>query len=105
MKTPYTLFGVETPDGWESLVRPLLEEANKRHIRIAQVKEKFGGLRFYHDGHADKAFSDMVQEAEDRSYATCTVCGKPGKLYGGGWILPFCEEHAKANGRTREVER
>ena len=43
-----------------------------------QVKEKFGGLRFYYSG-GDDYIRGLVDMAESMSYKTCEVCGSPGK--------------------------
>ena len=99
MKEPFELFGKETPAGWDSIVVPLILLAQEKGIPIAQVKEKFGGLRFYHGGWEDEEFCAAVALAEENSYTMCNVCGAEGKVLGGGWLLPFCEEHAKLAGR------
>lgn len=61
-----------------------------------QVKEKYGGLRFYYTGGNDK-ISHYIDFAEYMSYTTCEECGQPGQMYGqgGGWIRTLCKEHAK----------
>ena len=59
---------------------------------LLQVKEKFGGLRFYIDAGND-AVRDAIEEAERQSYVTCEVTGKPGKLRTDlGWISTLCDE-------------
>lgn len=57
-----------------------------------QVKEKFGGLRFYIDGGNDEHYA-LINFAELLSYNTCEVCGKPGKANRNGWITTRCNEH------------
>lgn len=57
-----------------------------------QVKEKFGGLRFYYRG-GDEYIEGLVAMAESMSYVTCEVCGSPGKRNSGGWIRTLCGEH------------
>lgn len=44
-----------------------------------QVKEKFGGLRFYYTG-GDDEIRGMVRLAESLSFKTCEDCGAPGEL-------------------------
>jgi hypothetical protein len=61
-------------------------------VVIAQVKEKFGGLRFYYDG-GDSHISGMVRMAEIWAGHTCETCGKPGTIRHGGWIRTLCDEH------------
>lgn len=63
-------------------------------VVAAQVKEKFGGLRFYTNGH-DEFCSGLIDMAECMSECTCEVCGGPGKLITNGWwhcICPECED-------------
>lgn len=79
-----------------------------------QVKEKFGGLRFYYDG-GDDEIRGMVRLAESLSYRICEECGVMNELVnrnGGGWIRTTCpccvEPHLKEdhleNRRTEMVE-
>lgn len=78
--------------GWKSLIDPLIEYCEKHNIKILQIKEKFGGLRFY-TGAAPDEFYEMVHKAEQESYKTCEVCGEPGKLYKDGWLKTLCDKH------------
>lgn len=57
-----------------------------------QVKEKFGGLRFYYRG-GDRYIEGLVTMAESMSYATCEECGNPGKPNKIGWIRTLCTTH------------
>jgi hypothetical protein len=58
-----------------------------------QVKEKFGGLRFYHSG-GDEYIRAAVDMAEEMSYVTCEVCGNAGKYRNDRpWIRTLCDEH------------
>ena len=63
-------------------------------VVVRQIKEKFGGLRFYYDGGDDEV-SGMVQMTESIASITCETCGAPGKSRGGGWIRTLCDEHAQ----------
>ena len=70
-------------------------EKNPDHIPIAQVeatqvKEKFGGLRFYLQG-GDDYIEGMVQMAEALSERTCEHCGNPGVSRSTGWIRTLCD--------------
>ena len=62
-------------------------------VVVQQIKEKFGGLRFYYDGGDDTIYG-MVRIAESWADHTCEECGKPGKSRSGGWIKTLCDEHA-----------
>ena len=72
------------------------EEAAKVPVAV-QVKEKFGGLRFYVERATDKQY-DYITFAESMSYRTCEQCGNTGKLYTNGWHRTLCEHHAKEMG-------
>jgi hypothetical protein len=64
-------------------------------VEVSQIKEKFGGLRFYYDG-GDDFVDALVRMAEAWAENTCEVCGAPGEARGGGWIKTLCDTHAKA---------
>ncbi|NJO18551.1 MAG: hypothetical protein HC877_23320 [Thioploca sp.] len=79
----------EIDEGWSSLLDDLLykiqEEYNnfteeeKEIWSIQQIKEKFGGLRFYYTGGNDN-IHNFVKEAELKSFKICELTGLPGKL-------------------------
>ena len=58
---------------------------------VYQVKEKFGGLRFYIEAGSEEIHQRILQ-AERRSYLTCEECGRPGLPNREGWIRTLCEE-------------
>ena len=58
-----------------------------------QIKEKFGGLRFYYSG-GDEEVSGMVTLACNLSERTCEVCGNIGTFRTDrSWIRTLCDEH------------
>ena len=61
-------------------------------VVVAQIKEKFGGLRFYYDG-GDEHISGMVCIAEAWASHSCEECGNVGTSRSGGWIKTLCDEH------------
>jgi hypothetical protein len=61
-------------------------------VVVTQIKEKFGGLRFYYDG-GDSHISGLVTMAEEWAASTCEVCSAPGTRRGGGWIKTLCDTH------------
>ena len=67
-------------------------------VVVAQIKEKFGGLRFYYDGGDDK-ISGLVCMAESWAYNTCETCGQPGELRHDGWLKTLCDRHAAERAR------
>jgi hypothetical protein len=72
-------------------------------VYVAQIKEKFGGLRFYYDG-GDDVIDGMVRMAESWAACSCEKCGKPGEIRSGGWIRTLCDEH-EAEYQRRQQER
>lgn len=61
-------------------------------VRISQIKEKFGGLRFYYDG-GDDQISGFVDMAELWAGHTCEKCGNKGERRSGGWVRTLCDHH------------
>lgn len=61
-------------------------------VVVVQIKEKFGGLRFYYDG-GDDTIDGMVRMAEAWAANSCETCGRPGERRSGGWIRTLCDEH------------
>lgn len=59
------------------------------HVEAAQVKEKFGGLRFYVDG-GDDYIKGLISMAESMSFHICEDCGNKGSAASGGWIKTLC---------------
>lgn len=81
--------------GWYPLVKELIEKliANGWDKKICQVKEKFGGLRFYPQGLTTENW-ELVREYESKSYEVCEVCGQPGETRRDrNWVTTLCETH------------
>jgi hypothetical protein len=100
--------GFEHGDGWFDILwrlcvdlEPLvadLEQNTGEKFEVLQVKEKFGGLRFYVNIKND-VIHDRIYAAQEESFHTCEVCGQPGTRRegnGGAWIKTFCKKHAKS---------
>lgn len=68
--------GFDLPPGWESLVDKLMADLISLgwDKDLGQVKEKFGGLRFY-IGAADTDIHMRISEAENESFKICPACG------------------------------
>ena len=84
----------ELPKGWLALVKELDESLAKivPDYKLAQAKEKFGGLRYYIDMGNDEAFS-LIERYEKLSTQTCMVCGAPGKPRSShGWMSAECDK-------------
>jgi len=82
-------------DGWYDIINELSAKIEPLGAVAVQVKEKFGGLRFYIEG-IDKSVAEEVyaaiSEAEAKSYKTCESCGEPGTQKGGGWVVTMCDK-------------
>jgi len=94
-------FGFECSDGWFNLIWDLCEKIEKtspsKNFEVLQVKEKFGGLRFYTSSASKKIF-DLIRDAETESYCTCELCGNSGKLkHRGIWVKTLCDSCAETN--------
>ena len=97
-------FGFECGDGWYGLLDALcyniqqhINWKNRKEVVVEQVvaeqvKEKFGGLRFYYRG-GDDYIRGLTSMAESMSYQICDVCGNRGERRGGGWIRTLCDRH------------
>ena len=103
MLMPTICYGIECGDGWYDLIYTLCNQINhylkwsdnKCKIRVLQVKEKFGGLRFYTNGVPGEV-RGMIRMAEAMSYKICEVCGNKGETSStGGWLETTCEEHRR----------
>ena len=68
--------------------------------RITQIKEKFGGLRWY-DAACPRELYDVIGKYESISFHTCICCGKPAKYITSGWICPYCEDCISEGGKER----
>jgi hypothetical protein len=82
--------------GWYEILKNLIDEliAAGWDKQICQIKEKFGGLRFYTNAMSDECY-EIVSKYEKLSYKICEKCGEPGELRQGGWISTLCDEHAE----------
>jgi hypothetical protein len=92
--------------GWLALLDDLAAQLVKAgwDRYLGQVKEKFGGLRFYIGTGTQEQF-DLISAAEDASLKICEECGRPGKRCcpSGYWMLTLCsdcDEKIKKEGRT-----
>ncbi len=93
-------WGITCGNGWYRLLDTLCSnivnhmkyqppDDHLNDVQAVQVKEKFGGLRFYYDG-GDNVVRGLVDMTESMSYYTCEDCGNPGVLRKGGWLRTLC---------------
>lgn len=90
----------DIPEGWYSFIEQMCEEVAQyleqagwkpEDYHIAQIKEKWGELRWYDEGHPE-GMHDIIRKYETLSIHTCCECGKPAKYLTKGYVLPYCEE-------------
>jgi hypothetical protein len=87
-------FGMDCGDGWFDLIWNLCEQIEAHLVpedfEVAQVKEKWGGLRFYVMGGNWLTY-DLISKAEEESYEVCEECGsRDGVTTEGGWLKTLC---------------
>lgn len=107
-------WGFSCSDGWYELIDDLcyaiqshIDYKKLPQVEAVQVKEKYGGLRFYVN-HSDDYIDGLISMAESMSYKICEYCGNKGKANREGWITTLCktcrEEYNKKRGITDDAE-
>ncbi len=104
------LFGFECQDGWFPLIYATCEliqtHSNNRdseQVVVSQVKEKFGGLRFYYHG-GDDYVEAVVDLVERLSESICELCGALGCIRErNGWLSTRCQAHETQGGTQGEL--
>ncbi len=107
------------PPGWLRILDTLcaafdarLDDHQAATFQVRQIKEKFGGLRFYfalspwvegrvvspQEQRLRDGLDDLVRTAEDLALATCVRCGSPGTLRFTPSQEVLCEWHASGAG-------
>ncbi len=79
--------GIQHHLDWKNRQSPVVPQ-----VIVAQIKEKFGGLRFYYDG-GDDYIRGLVSMAEAWAAKSCEECGAPGTSRDGSWIKTLCNTH------------
>lgn len=110
----------DVPDGWIQLIDDLCGAIQSRvdnwkmwnaegehtcpQVTCTQVKEKFGGLRFYTIG-GDEQTEGMIRMAEHMSYRMCINCAtRENIVRTEGWITYKCKSCAEKDEDTWESE-
>jgi hypothetical protein len=81
-------------EGWFQLIKDLIVDLIELgwNKEVCQVKEKFGGLRFYINDGTDEMY-DRIHKAETESCTICEITGKPGTLRTDiSWYRTLCDE-------------
>ncbi|MGN0514050.1 MAG: hypothetical protein ACI4GD_07205, partial [Lachnospiraceae bacterium] len=97
----------ECLDGWYQLIHDLcceiknLYDRNGKEVELypIQIKEKFGGLRFYvlYIDDCDKELANasrkIINDFESKSYNICERCGEAGTLRRDlSWLETLCDD-------------
>jgi hypothetical protein len=129
-------WGFDIGPGWYELLDQmckklqLLDDLLGIETIATQVKEKFGGLRFYNNISSAnyqsfiltekqreeviytlwEIINDITSRAEEQSYNICEQCGDYGSPNDGGWIVTLCEKcrakrEKKAYNKPRKYRR
>lgn len=110
-KFPEILEGIESRNGahfgagWlplvEGLLRGLTEALEeipvemRKHFQVAQIKEKFGGLRCYMVNSESERMTECIRIAEAASIKICDRCGNPATVRQIKNIMASrCDEHS-----------
>lgn len=129
-REPISMFGIECGDGWydlidetcswiEEIIKKLPQEEIEEMRQYwgeggelpsiedilpaaVQIKEKFGGLRFYMSWQTE-AMDEIIRQAEGVAERTCMACGKEGKMRGDGWLTVQCDACEKEAQAKREA--
>jgi hypothetical protein len=102
----YTYLWLEIPAGWYNLflqmcgdIKPILEKYDMLDsFEFVQVKEKYNGLRCYHNLDyqnvlACKEIEHIINKYEYMAQFVCTRCGDIATcVMNKGWISSYCDE-------------
>lgn len=92
----------ECATGWDKIIcdciQELLDAGWDGHV--SQVKEKFGGLRFYIPSGNDKMW-EIIDKYENISFHVCESCGdnETAKIRGTSWYSTLCDKCAEDSGK------
>ena len=100
-RVPRGWYGFAQPYGWSLLVAALHDALVARHpdYQVFQVKEKFGGLRFYCSVDREPDAAELIAQAEQQAQQTCQLSGQQGarlRTNQRGWSATLCDELAAA---------
>ena len=102
----------DMPIGWrvafgEQMCKEIKEELLKHNeldsYEIVDIKEKFGGLRWYDNSNLP-GLQVIIAKYAVLSETTCIVCGKPAEWVSTGWISPYCDDCATKQAKAQGVD-
>lgn len=95
---PYN-FGFECGDGWRGILSELITKIKELDgksgvvTQVSQVKEKFGGLRFYPLAGADTEIWKLIVDYEKKSFGVCEFTGSQTNV--GMWTYQWMSTMSK----------
>lgn len=86
--------GYYVPQGWRSLVMPMLDRLEEIAAEIHACTEMFGGLKVIVLEPSDQAIG-IYRPTAERCNWTCQDCGGPGVLRSNshGYLKTCCDKH------------
>lgn len=90
------------PSGWrsafgmqmcEEIREVLIKNSYLYDYRIADIKEKYGELRWYDFG-APEEVHNIIDKYTELSRKICICCGQPATKISMGWNSPWCDKCA-----------
>ena len=102
----------DMPIGWriafgEQMCKEIKEELIKHNeldsYEIVDIKEKFGGLRWYDNSNL-LGLQVIIAKYAVLSEKTCIVCGEPADWISTGWISPYCDDCATKQAKAQGVD-
>ena len=113
-------YGIGVGDGWYNIMNVLCwtiqnhvdyqqrKDPEYKQVEFFQIKEKFGGLRVYTNGH-DEVVDFLISFATGMAARTCEDCGNPGKNRSyNGWYIAHCDtcsaEYQKKRGEKEDKD-
>ena len=92
----------------EDIRKELIKHNFLHKYRIAEIKEKYGELRWYDFGVPKMGTKiwDIIDYYTELSRHTCYVCGAPAEVTDdGGWLITMCPDCIKKMNETRAKRR
>ena len=106
---------IECGNGWRKIINPIIEYIEKYNstvkkeenkIKILQIKEKFGELRFYASNKTPELVK-LIENAEAKSRNICELCGSEEDIgqIADGWITTCCRKCAEKMAESQKRSR
>ena len=89
-------YNFDVGPGWQGIVTEVceaLDSLGMADLTVFQIKQKFGGLRVYTEWDGDDLRPEVmgiIQQAEDRAWHVCEMCGGPAETDGWTTLCQSC---------------